>query len=158
MLINKCIFVLTILFYALQWVYNILDKKKEADRIVFEDSDPELGFILLPDMKWDRKDLNTLYLVAIVHKHGIKSLRDLDQMCLPLLKNILHKGLVSLPISCFQTSHVYQMLVIVDLSSLKYRYFVPNAIQNLNLDLRLLFPGYMSCLTFPSHLLYYYFT
>ena len=77
-------------------MYNILDKKKESDRIVFEDTDPEKGFILLPDMKWDRKDLNSLYLVAIVTKHGLKSLRDLDKDALPLLKNIREKGLVKI--------------------------------------------------------------
>ena len=62
---------------------------------MFEDEDPDTGFILLPDMKWDRKDVNSLYLVAIVKKHGLKSLRDLDADCLPLLKNIKNKGLVS---------------------------------------------------------------
>ncbi|XP_052780997.1 m7GpppX diphosphatase-like isoform X2 [Mya arenaria] len=76
-----------------QWVYNILEKKKEADRIVYEDTDPDTGFILLPDMKWDRTDTSALYLVAIVHKHNIKSLRDLDTGSLPLLQNILKKGL-----------------------------------------------------------------
>ena len=80
---------------SLQWVYNILEKKCEAERIVFEDSNEESGFILLPDMKWDRKDLNSLYLQAIVHKHDTKSLRDLNKSHLPLLKNILEKGTVS---------------------------------------------------------------
>ncbi len=41
----------------LQWVYNILEKKQESERIVFEDPDPETGFILLPDMKWDCKQV-----------------------------------------------------------------------------------------------------
>ncbi|KAL4226763.1 hypothetical protein ACF0H5_014743 [Mactra antiquata] len=77
---------------SVQWVYNILEKKQEADRIVYEDTDPEIGFILLPDMKWDRKDPAALYLVAIAHKHGIKSLRDLNASKLPLLKNILNQG------------------------------------------------------------------
>lgn len=76
-------------------MYNILEKKTEADRIVYEDPDEDVGFILLPDMKWDRKDTESLYLQAIVMKHGIKSLRDLDQMHLKLLKNIFNKGLVS---------------------------------------------------------------
>nr|KAG5688890.1 hypothetical protein BaRGS_016458 [Batillaria attramentaria] len=74
------------------WVLNILEKKTESDRIVFEDPDPETGFILLPDMKWNRSDLESLYLVAIVHKHGIHSIRDLRREHLPLLKNILVKG------------------------------------------------------------------
>ena len=77
-------------------MYNILEKKQEADRIVFEDPDPETGFILLPDMKWDRKAVTELYLVGIVHKSGIRSIRDLTVEHLPLLKNILNKGKVSL--------------------------------------------------------------
>lgn len=81
--------------YFPQWVYNILNKETEADRIVFEDTCPDSGFILLPDMKWDRKDMDALYLQALVHRRDILSLRDLDQSYLPLLKNILEKGLVS---------------------------------------------------------------
>ena len=83
------------LLLSLQWVYNILEKKTEADRIVYEDPSPDTGFILLPDMKWNRKDISALYLQAIVHTHGIKSLRDLDKSSLPLLRNILQKGEVS---------------------------------------------------------------
>ncbi|KAJ2359815.1 hypothetical protein IW150_007681, partial [Coemansia sp. RSA 2607] len=37
----------------IQWVYNILSKQVESERIVFEDADPENGFIILPDLKWD---------------------------------------------------------------------------------------------------------
>jgi hypothetical protein len=39
---------------AIQWVYNILDKSKDAGRLLFEDPDDEKGFILQPDMKWDQ--------------------------------------------------------------------------------------------------------
>merc|ERR550532_1308978 len=63
--------------FSIKWVYNILEKKTEAERIVYEDPDPESGFILLPDMKWDRKQMEDLYLVAIIHQKNIKSLRDL---------------------------------------------------------------------------------
>ncbi|KAK3928759.1 m7GpppX diphosphatase [Frankliniella fusca] len=75
----------------LQWVYNILDHKSEVDRIVAEDTDPSLGFVLLPDLKWDGKDLKSLYLLAIVRLTNIKSLRDLTSEHLPLLKNIHDK-------------------------------------------------------------------
>lgn len=34
----------------LAWVYNILDHKKEVDRIVFEDTDRPNGLVLLPDL------------------------------------------------------------------------------------------------------------
>lgn len=78
-----------------QWVTNILEHKSETDRVVFEDSSPEIGFILLPDLKWDGKQIEDLYLVAIVHQRGIKSLRDLNTCHLALLKNIKGKGTVS---------------------------------------------------------------
>lgn len=41
-------------------VYNILSHEKEADRILFEDPHPETGFLILPDLKWDRKTISTL--------------------------------------------------------------------------------------------------
>uniref|UniRef100_A0AAY4ACZ3 m7GpppX diphosphatase n=1 Tax=Denticeps clupeoides TaxID=299321 RepID=A0AAY4ACZ3_9TELE len=78
--------------FSVQWVYNILEKKAEADRIVFEDPDPDTGFVLLPDFKWDQKQLYDLYLIAIVHRRNIKSLRDLTSDHLPLLRNISKKG------------------------------------------------------------------
>nr|CAG4649350.1 EOG090X06NK [Scapholeberis mucronata] len=78
--------------FDLQWVYNILQHKKEADRIIFEDTDPESGFILLPDLKWDCRTISNLYLTGIVLKKDIKSLRDLTAEHLPLLRNLLHKG------------------------------------------------------------------
>ncbi|XP_076595370.1 m7GpppX diphosphatase [Chaetodon auriga] len=78
--------------FSVQWVYNILEKKAEADRIVYEDPDPEVGFVLLPDLKWDQKQVDDLYLIAITHQRDIRSLRDLTSGHLPLLQNILQKG------------------------------------------------------------------
>lgn len=62
------------------------------DRIVFEDPDEELGFVLLPDLKWDGKTQETLYCLAIVRQRGIKSLRDLNESHVRLLENILRRG------------------------------------------------------------------
>ncbi|CAK8671497.1 unnamed protein product [Clavelina lepadiformis] len=79
--------------FNIQWVYNILDHKQESERIIFEDCDPETGFVLLPDMKWDAKDAKSLYVIAIPHKRGIKSVRELTGKHLPLLENIELKAL-----------------------------------------------------------------
>lgn len=81
--------------YDLQWVHNVLDGKAETDRVIFSDPDPEVGFMLLPDMKWDRSDSQNLYILALARRRGILSLRELNQTHLPLLKNILTKGKVS---------------------------------------------------------------
>lgn len=80
----------------MQWVYNILEHKQEVDRIVFEDPCKENGFILLPDLKWDGKTVETLYLIAIVHRHNLKSLRSLSGEHLPLLRNIRDKGIAAI--------------------------------------------------------------
>jgi m7GpppX diphosphatase len=40
----------------LNWVYNILEKKKESESIICEDEDEQEGFMLLPDLYalvWD---------------------------------------------------------------------------------------------------------
>lgn len=95
--------VLTFICYF-QWVTNILEHKSETDRVVFEDPSPEIGFILLPDLKWDGKQIEDLYLVAIVHQRGIRSLRDLNSCHLPLLKNIKGKGIVSVFMLIWLTS------------------------------------------------------
>lgn len=78
-----------------QWVYNILEGREEQDRIILRDPDPETGFVLLPDFKWDQKDLQNLYLLAICNQRNICSLRDLRSHHLPLLRNMLVKGQVS---------------------------------------------------------------
>ncbi|KAJ1935421.1 hypothetical protein FBU59_005391, partial [Linderina macrospora] len=75
----------------LQWVYNILDGTSESDRVVVADDDEENGFVVLPDFKWDGVALDSLYLVVIVRRRDIRSLRDLGSQHLPLLKNIRDK-------------------------------------------------------------------
>lgn len=76
----------------IQWVYNILDKKAEAERLLFEDPDPETGFMLHPDLKWDQGQLTNLYCVAICHTRKVRSLRDLTAEQLPMLRNIRDKA------------------------------------------------------------------
>lgn len=71
------------------WVYNILDHKAETERIVYEDSDPDTGFILAPDFKWAGQ-MEDFYCLAIIHNRGIKSIRDLTPNHLPLLRKLLH--------------------------------------------------------------------
>jgi len=73
---------------SLQWVRNILDHKSETERIVCDVEDPDIGFVLLPDMKWDGIQIETLYLVAICRTRGVRSLRDLNETHLPLLNHI----------------------------------------------------------------------
>ena len=43
--------------FSLDWVYNVLEHKKEAERIIYENTDPNVGFILAPDFKWSGKQV-----------------------------------------------------------------------------------------------------
>ncbi|XP_026764908.2 m7GpppX diphosphatase [Galleria mellonella] len=78
--------------FNLQWVYNILDGTSEQDRIVHDNKCEKEGFVLLPDLKWDGLTKETLYLLAIVRQRGIKSLRDLNESHLPLLRRVQEEG------------------------------------------------------------------
>ncbi|CAB3254620.1 unnamed protein product [Arctia plantaginis] len=78
--------------FNLQWVYNILEGKSEQDRVVLDNKCEKEGFVLLPDLKWDGITKETLYLLAIIRQRGIKSLRDLDESHLPLLRRIRDEG------------------------------------------------------------------
>ena len=70
------------------WIRNALEHKQEAERIIYEDTDPETGFILWPDYKWNGQQIEDLYCLAIAHKYGIKSIRDLTSKHLPLLRKL----------------------------------------------------------------------
>lgn len=50
-----------------------MEKKKESEFIIYEDPDPEDGFILLPDLKWDKKSVDNMYISAIVHRYKNKN-------------------------------------------------------------------------------------
>lgn len=75
----------------IKWVYNIIFEDKEAETFIHNDTDVQNGFVLLPDMKWDQQSLNSLYLVAIVRRTDISSLRDLNGSHIEYLNCLLTK-------------------------------------------------------------------
>lgn len=70
-----------------QWVQNILDGSAETDRVLYHDRDPNTGFVILPDMKWNGQS-ETLYWVAISMRSDILSLRSLSFQHLDFLKKL----------------------------------------------------------------------
>uniref|UniRef100_A0A7E4W2W2 m7GpppX diphosphatase n=1 Tax=Panagrellus redivivus TaxID=6233 RepID=A0A7E4W2W2_PANRE len=77
--------------HSVAWVYNVLEGKSEADRVIFHDKDEETGFLLAPDIKWNGTDVDALYLQAIVHRRDVGCVRSLTPAHLPLLRNIKTK-------------------------------------------------------------------
>lgn len=62
----------------IKWVYNILFEGKESETFIHHDTDKDNGFVLLPDMKWDKINMDSLYLCVIVNRTDISSVRDLN--------------------------------------------------------------------------------
>ncbi|KAI0938862.1 hypothetical protein AcV5_000448 [Taiwanofungus camphoratus] len=71
-----------------QWVEDTLQGKSEAEKVLYKDPSQDVGYVLLPDMKWDLTTVSSLYLLAIAFSRSIRSLRDLRKTHLGMLKSI----------------------------------------------------------------------
>lgn len=80
----------------LNWAFNIIEGRKEVEDVIYRTpygQDPEEGFLLLPDLNWDRKTLDALHLLGLVERRDIWSLRDLKTKHVPFLKHMKRKFL-----------------------------------------------------------------
>lgn len=81
----------------LNWVFNILEGRTEQEDVILrdpgQDDNPELGFLVLPDLNWDRKTMGSLHLLALVQRRDIWSLRDLTKQHVPWLRSLQNKVL-----------------------------------------------------------------
>lgn len=77
----------------LQWVANILHHGAEAERVLFRNDD----YVVLPDMKWDGQNIDTLYCCCIVFDDSISSVRDLTVGHVGYLEGIRTSILKELP-------------------------------------------------------------
>lgn len=78
----------------LKWVFNILEGRKEQEDILLRDpgqGSPEEGFLLTPDLNWDRKTLTSLHLLVLVDRRDIWSLRDLKKCQVNWIKHMREK-------------------------------------------------------------------
>ena len=77
----------------LNWVFNILEGRTEQEDVIMR-HDPtsahekDDGFLLLPDLNWDRSTLTSLHLLALVQRRDIWSLRDLRKKHIPWLRKM----------------------------------------------------------------------
>ena len=78
----------------LNWVFNILEGRAEQEDVILRDFGAlgaEEGFLLTPDLNWDRKTLTSLHLLALVERRDIWSLRDLKKSHIVWLKHMREK-------------------------------------------------------------------
>ena len=75
----------------LNWVFNILEGRAEQENVLLRELGPQgadEGFLLAPDLNWDKKTMTSLHLLALVYRRDIWSLRDLRKSHVPWLKHL----------------------------------------------------------------------
>ncbi|ATY63850.1 Scavenger mRNA decapping enzyme [Cordyceps militaris] len=78
----------------LNWVFNILDGLEETEDVIYRTPLGEAGdegFLLAPDLNWDRSTLEALHLLALVERRDLWSLRDLKKKHIPWLRHMRDK-------------------------------------------------------------------
>ncbi|KAH9220228.1 HIT-like domain-containing protein [Leptodontidium sp. 2 PMI_412] len=92
----------------LNWVYNIIDGKTEVEDVIFRTPrgrDGDEGFLLLPDLNWDRKTVESLHLLGLVERRDIWSLRDLRKRHVPWLR-LMRERLVAATVEMYAAKGV----------------------------------------------------
>ncbi|KAK1580157.1 scavenger mRNA decapping enzyme [Colletotrichum navitas] len=75
----------------LNWVFNIIEGRTEVEDVIYRTplgAEGDEGFLLLPDLNWDRKTLDALHLLGLVERRDIWSLRDLRKKHVPWLRHM----------------------------------------------------------------------
>jgi len=78
---------------AIEWVYNILDGKKETENVIADHED----YLIVKDYKWnDEAKVTAMHVLGMPKEKGkLKSIRDLRGEHIPLLKSIRAAGLAA---------------------------------------------------------------
>ncbi|KAF2459192.1 scavenger mRNA decapping enzyme [Lineolata rhizophorae] len=74
----------------LDWIWNIIEGRAEQEDVFYRERGEE-GFLVIPDLNWDRKTLTSLHVLAIVERGDIWSLRDLSRKHLNWLRHMRQK-------------------------------------------------------------------
>ena len=76
---------------SLQWVYNILEGKKEQQHVLVNTND----YLIVKDYKWsDEENKEGMHMLAMPKVQGeLKSIRDLRGQHVSMLEDMLTQGL-----------------------------------------------------------------
>lgn len=78
----------------LEWIYNILDGITEQEDVVYRSSSTRTtdgtndGFLLLPDLNWDRRTVSGLHLLALVERRDLWTSRSLKKRDVKWLRHL----------------------------------------------------------------------
>jgi hypothetical protein len=94
---------------TLTWIYNIIEGKKETERIIHDEQD----FMIIPSFHWNQltDPLQDIHLMAIVKDKTLMSIRDLRQSHIPLLTLIRTIGLNAIETKYGLTADMVQITI-----------------------------------------------
>lgn len=75
---------------ALNWIFNIIEGRTEQEDVMYRQAGEE-GFLLLPDLNWDRRTMESLHLLGLVERRDIWSVRDLKKGNIEWLEHMRDK-------------------------------------------------------------------
>ncbi|KAI0019514.1 HIT-like domain-containing protein [Xylariomycetidae sp. FL0641] len=110
----------------LNWVFNIIEGRKEVDEVIYRTPlgrDGDEGFLMLPNLHWDRQTLEALHLLAIVERRDLWSLRDLRKKHVPWLRHMQAK-LVDATVATFPQIEADQLKLFVHYHPTYYHFHV----------------------------------
>lgn len=110
----------------LNWVFNIIQGKKEVEDVIYRTElgkAGDEGFLLLPDLNWDRETLDALHLLALVERRDIWSLRDLKRRHIPWLEHMRAK-LVDATVATYPSIDTDQLKLYVHYQPTYYHFHI----------------------------------
>ena len=110
----------------LNWVFNIIEGRTEVDDVIYRTKLGEAGdegFLLLPDLNWDRSTLDGLHLLALVERRDIWSLRDLKKKHIPWLQHMKSK-LIAATVSSYPSIEADQLKLYVHYQPTYYHFHI----------------------------------
>ena len=110
----------------LNWVYNIIEGRTEVEDVMFRTKlgeSGDQGFLLLPDLNWDRKTIDALHVLGIVERRDIWSLRDLKKKHIPWLASMKEK-LIAATVETYPTVERDQLKLYVHYQPTYYHFHI----------------------------------
>lgn len=99
---------------SLQWLYNIIEGKKEQELVLLDFGDTDNGFLISVSPKWHNPSKDTmddLRILILVKRRDLHSMRDLRDCHLPLLKEIVSQSRLLMKSKFDQELHNFRLYV-----------------------------------------------
>jgi len=110
----------------LNWIFNILEGRTEVEDVLYRTAPGaagDEGFLLLPDLNWDRRTAEALHLLALVERRDLWSLRDLRRAHVPWLRRMRAK-LVDATVAVYPSIAADQLKLYVHYQPTYYHFHV----------------------------------